>query len=33
MPAALTVVVVTPKAEGLGADCVIASLDEIARCW
>jgi zinc protease len=32
LPEALTVVVVTPKAEGLGADCVIASLDDLARC-
>jgi len=32
MPDALTTIVVTPKAEGLGADCVIASLDELSRC-
>jgi zinc protease len=28
----LTIVVVAPSAEGLGADCVIKSPDEIARC-
>jgi len=28
----LTIVVVAPSAEGLGADCVIKSADEIARC-
>ncbi len=32
LPDALTVIVVTPKAEGLGADCVIGSLDELQRC-
>jgi len=32
LPEALTTIVVTPKAEGLDADCVIASLDELARC-
>ena len=31
-PKALTIVVVTPSAAGLGADCIIKSLDEIARC-
>ncbi len=32
LPEALTVIVVTPKAEGLGADCVISGLDELKRC-
>ncbi len=32
LPDALTVIVVTPKAEGLGADCVIGGLDELQRC-
>ncbi len=32
LPDALTVILVTPKAEGLGADCVIGSLDELSRC-
>jgi zinc protease len=31
-PKALTIVVVTPSAAGLNADCIIKSLDEIARC-
>ena len=31
-PKALTIVVVAPSAAGLDADCVIKSLDEVARC-
>jgi predicted Zn-dependent peptidase len=31
-PRILTIVVVAPSAAGLNADCVIKSLDEIARC-
>lgn len=32
LPERLTTIVVTPSAAGLGADCVIASLDELHRC-
>jgi predicted Zn-dependent peptidase len=32
LPESLTTIVVTPSAEGLGADCVIRSLDELPRC-
>jgi zinc protease len=31
-PTALTIVVITPSAAGLGADCVIKSPEEITRC-
>jgi zinc protease len=32
LPESLTTIIVTPSAQGLGADCVIASIDELPRC-
>jgi zinc protease len=32
LPVALTTVIVAPSAEGLNADCVIASLDDLPKC-
>ncbi|MGL4636931.1 MAG: M16 family metallopeptidase [Beijerinckiaceae bacterium] len=32
LPAGLTTILVTPSAAGLNADCVIASVDELAKC-
>ncbi|MFM9976368.1 MAG: M16 family metallopeptidase [Beijerinckiaceae bacterium] len=32
LPEALTTIIVTPSAQGLGADCVIRSIDELPRC-
>jgi hypothetical protein len=31
-PSKLNYLVITPSAEGLGADCVIKSADEITKC-
>jgi hypothetical protein len=32
LPAEAATIIVTPSAEGLGADCVIKSLDELKSC-